>query len=86
MNPPPMAGEIFEGPDGYYWMADGELGPVGPFDSYEAAQADRDAPGEDAPETGETLQEAQGEVGINEWLDESGEPAEGQSPPHIERE
>ncbi|MBK6007347.1 hypothetical protein JJB11_14695 [Ramlibacter ginsenosidimutans] len=35
----------------------------------------------------ETLREAEEEIGINEWLDpDTGEPAEGQSPPHIERE
>lgn len=33
------------------------------------------------------LQEAEGEIGINEWLDpETGEPAEGHSPPHLEEE
>ena len=38
----------------------------------------------DALETGETLQEAESEIGINEWLDsETGEPAEGQSPPRF---
>lgn len=52
------------------------------------AHPDRDrehAP--DEPEPGETLQEAEDEMGINSWLDaDTGEPAEGQSPPHIERE
>lgn len=38
-------------------------------------------------EPAETLREAEEEIGINEWLDaDTGEPAEGQSPPHIERE
>ena len=33
------------------------------------------------------LHEAEGEIGINQWLDpETGEPAEGQSPPHLEEE
>lgn len=33
-------------------------------------------------EAGETLEEAESEIGINAWLDnETGEPAEGQSPP-----
>lgn len=42
---------------------------------------------EDDLEPGETLQEAEEEIGINPWLDaETGEPAEGQSPPHLERE
>jgi hypothetical protein len=42
---------------------------------------------EEGPEPGETLQEAQDEIGINDWLDsETGEPAEGQCPPHLELE
>lgn len=33
------------------------------------------------------LQEAESELGMNEWLDpETGAPAEGQSPPHLEEE
>jgi hypothetical protein len=33
------------------------------------------------------LQAAESELGMNEWLDpETGEPAEGQSPPHLEEE
>ena len=42
---------------------------------------------EEGPEPAETLQEAQDEIGINDWLDsETGEPAEGQCPPHLELE
>lgn len=53
-----------------------------------AAAPDRDREhAQDEPEPGETLQEAEDEIGINSWMDsETGEPAEGQSPPHIERE
>ena len=87
-SPPPAPSgaeppAIVERPDGFYWLAGDTLGEVGPFASYELAQADRDA-GSNAPEPGETLQEAEGELGMNEWLDsETGEPAEGQSPPHL---
>ena len=36
---------------------------------------------------GETLQEAESELGMNEWLDsQTGEPAEGQSPPRLDDE
>lgn len=47
-----------------------------------------DAPvDEEGPEPGESLREAEAEIGINEWIDsETGEPAEGQSPPHLEEE
>jgi hypothetical protein len=41
----------------------------------------------DEPEPGETLDEAESEIGINDWIDpDTGEPAEGQSPPHIEED
>ena len=42
---------------------------------------------EEGPQPGESLQEAEAEIGINDWIDsETGEPAEGQSPPHLEEE
>jgi hypothetical protein len=41
----------------------------------------------EAPAPGENLQEAESEIGINDWMDpETGEPAQGQSPPHLEAE
>jgi hypothetical protein len=49
--------------------------------------AEIDAPVLEELEPGETLREAEDEVGINQWIDpETGEPAEGQSPPHLEQE
>jgi hypothetical protein len=42
---------------------------------------------EEGPEPGENLREAESEIGINDWIDcGTGEPAEGQSPPHLEEE
>ncbi len=74
---------IVERPDGFYWLADDGV-EVGPFSSYEDAAADRDG-GEDAIEPGESLEEAEAELGMNEWVDsETGAPAEGQSPPHLD--
>lgn len=76
---------ILERPDGYYWLADEELGEVGPFETYEEALADRDAAGGEPPEPGESVGDAEGEIGMNEWIDvETREPAEGQSPPHLD--
>jgi hypothetical protein len=44
-------------------------------------------PGTDAIAPDESLEEAESEIGINEWIDpETGEPAEGQSPPHLQDE
>ena len=72
-------------PDGYYWRTPGGRQDYGPFATWELAMADRDAADEDAPEPGETLQEAEDEIGISDWIDpETGEPAECQSPPRIE--
>ena len=75
---------IVERPDGYYWVSGESGAEVGPFETYDLAEADRDAGGTDAPEPGESLLEAEDEIGINEWLDsETGAPAEGHSPPHL---
>lgn len=71
-------------PDGYYWSASGSRGDVGPFASWSEALADM-AADDDAPEVGETLQEAESDIGIADWIDpETGEPAEGLCPPHID--
>ena len=81
--PDSAAPPIFERPDGYYWAPDGRQ-QFGPFESYELAQADRDAVGDEALAPGDMLQEAEREVGIADWIDaETGAPAEGQSPPHL---
>ena len=81
----PDATLILERPDGYYWQSSA-LAEVGPFETYELACADRDAVGDEVNGRSETLQ-AERDIGINDWLDaETGEPAEGQSPPHLEEE
>ena len=76
---------IVERPDGFYWQAPDGRQVFGPFDSAAEARADRDRFDEDAPAPGETLQQAEGEIGIADWIDpETGAPAEGQSPPHLD--
>ncbi len=80
-EPPP----IVERPDGYYWQAPDGQADIGPFASYELAVADRDGVSDDPAD--ESLREAESNIGINEWIDaETGAPAEGQSPPHLEQE
>lgn len=72
-------------PDGYYWRSPDSNQEFGPFGSRSLALADRAATDEDAPEPGETLQEAEDEIGMADWIDpETGEPAEGQSRPRLE--
>jgi hypothetical protein len=76
---------IVERPDGYYWVGPDGDQEFGPFDSRLAARADRDRFNEEAPVEGETVQEAEREIGIGDWIDaETGDPVEGQSPPHLE--
>ena len=76
---------LAEHPDGYYWLGPDSDAEFGPFESRDAALADRDRYSEEAPSEGETVQEAEREIGIGDWIDaETGEPAEGQSPPHLE--
>lgn len=78
-------GQIIARPDGYYWQAPDGKQEFGPFETLELAQADRERSDEEAPEPGETLQEAEDEIGIASWIDpETGEPAEGLSIPRFE--
>ena len=76
---------IVEHPDGYYWLGPDSGAEFGPFESRETAHADRERYSEQALAEGETVQEAEREIGVNDWIDaETGAPAEGQSPPHLE--
>lgn len=96
-RPPAVAGQeppveadtesIMVRPDGYYWLAPHGKQEFGPFETLELARANREATDEEAPEPGESLQEAEDEIGIADWIDpETGEPAEGQSPPRLDDE
>ncbi len=81
------SGEIVERPDGYHWIAPDGRQEFGPFETLELAQAYRDEYDEGAPEPGETVQEVEAEIGMSDWIDpETGEPAEGPCPPHLDDE
>jgi hypothetical protein len=75
-------------PDGYYWLAPGGKQEFGPFNTLELALADMGSFDESQePVPGETLQEAESEIGMADWIDpETGEPAQGQSPPRLDEE
>jgi hypothetical protein len=77
--------QIMVRPDGYYWQAPDGRQEFGPFETVESALADMEAfDDEDEAGPGETLQEAENEIGISDWIDpETGEPAEGQSRPRF---
>lgn len=68
---------LIERPDGCYWQsADGER-ERGPFRTRLQAEEDLQIGDAETLEVGETLQEAEAEIGIAEWLDpETGQPAE----------
>jgi len=75
-------GRVLERPDGFYWEAQGELN--GPFTTLAEAEADMLSGGAAEVDETETLQEAESELGISEWIDpDTGGPAE-DSVPRIE--
>ena len=84
-------GRVLERPDGFYWESKASKGPRGPFETRAEAEADLLADGGAASEDGEpaelaedTLQEAESELGISDWIDpDTGGPAE-DNVPHIE--
>ena len=81
------SGQIMARPDGYYWQFPDGRQEFGPFESRELALADMEFADEEAQVPGETLQEAEDEIGITNWIDpETGQPAEGQSTPRFEEE
>jgi hypothetical protein len=84
---PDRLAPVVHRPDGWYWIAPGGKGEFGPFATPDEARADRDRFDEQGTEPGESLREAEDEIGIADWIDpETGEPAEGRSPPHFEHD
>ncbi len=74
-------------PDGYYWQALDGKQEIGPFDTLAEAMADMDSGDAAGWAPGETLAEAESEIGVSDWVDgDSGALAEGQGHTHIERE
>jgi hypothetical protein len=71
---------ILQRPDGFYW---GRRELHGPFATRAEAEDDRLAGGttEDEFEAGESLQQAESEIGVSEWIDpDTGGPAEDNIP------
>ena len=82
------SGRIASRPDGFHWLAADGRQEFGPFETFETALADMQATDDDgASAPGESLHEAEGEIGIADWIDpDTGEPAAGQSRPHLDDE
>ena len=75
---------VLERPDGFYWQSEDGKEHYGPFPTLKEAVAAMNSAEESAYEPGETLEEAEEEIGISKWIDpDTGEPAE-DSVPRIE--
>lgn len=81
-TPGEVRGRVIERPDGFYWQdsSNGEI--YGPFPTLLAATQDMEGrDGEDQLEEGESLEEAESEIGITGWIDpDTGMPAEETTP------
>lgn len=72
---------IIERPDGFYWTSKENGREYGPFETLLEAVQDMESSGDGAPEPGETLAEAEDEIGIADFVDpETGEPSEERRP------
>lgn len=73
--------QVIERPDGFYWQDTLTEKEYGPFPTLLEAMQDMQGQNEGGFEEGETLEEAEAEIGIAEWVDpDTGELAEGASP------
>ena len=81
-------GHLMHRPDGYFWQTPDGKQEFGPFESLELALAHMQSTSEEeSGEPGETLREAEDELGVADWVDpDTGELAEGQSTPRFHDE
>ena len=78
---------IFARPDGYYWLAPDGKQEIGPFDTFAEAMADMDSGDAAGWTPGETLAEAESEIGVADWIDARQRRAGRRpGPTHLERE
>ncbi|MBI2311283.1 MAG: hypothetical protein HYU77_02125 [Betaproteobacteria bacterium] len=72
---------IIERPDGFYWQDKQTDETFGPFPTLLAAVEDMERSYESEIEPGETVQEAEAELGLAEWVDpDTGALAEEETP------
>lgn len=68
---------IIERPDGFYWQDKETDRFFGPFPTLLEAVQDMEYNADSGYEPGETLEEAEAELGISDWIDQdTGEPGE----------
>jgi len=71
---------VIERPDGFYWQDSLTDKQYGPFPTLLGAMQDMEGQ-DDRYAEGESLEDAEAEIGIADWIDpDTGEPAEGLSP------
>lgn len=86
-EPAAQDSDIVARPDGHHWIAPDGKQDFGPFETLERARAYRDVAEEPKAPPADAIQEVEAEIGIVDWIDpDTGEPAEGRCPPHLERE
>lgn len=74
---------ILECPDGFYWQDAVTGQQYGPFATRIEALQDMELQNDNSIEEGESLEDAEEEIGISTWIDpETGEPAEDMSTRH----
>lgn len=75
-------GQVIERPDGFYWQENADGKVYGPFRTLLEAELDmRNEDDEGEYEEGESLEEAESEIGISGWIDpDTGMPAEETAP------
>ena len=66
---PPDSGALVQHPDGFYWLAPDGDQQFGPFTTAADALADMNTNADNDWEPGETLQEAEQELGVADWVD-----------------
>jgi hypothetical protein len=77
---------VIERPDGFYWQDKLSDELYGPFPTLLAAVQDMQDHDGDGYEEGESLEEAESEIGMSDWIDpETGKPAE-DMPTHLSDE
>jgi len=75
--------QVIERPDGFYWQDTLTEKEYGPFPTLLEAVQDMEGQNDNDFEEGESLEDAEEEIGISTWIDpETGEPAEGLSTRH----
>jgi len=71
---------VIERPDGFYWQDELTDKFFGPFPTLLEAVQDMQEQSDSDFEEGETLEDAEAEIGMANWIDpDTGEPAEGSS-------